>query len=355
MQDGPRDFSTRLAGVDALRGIAFLMVFSFHCFLELNITPNGWVDDVYSGPWNFFFPNHFGLFGVQLFFVISGFCIHRSVLGLRQRNPFSSRLEIVTAYAGQRFWRIYPLYALVLVSLWATGSGRDPWVLGDLAIHAVFAHTLVPDHVNLFNPSFWSLAVEVQLYVLYPLLLPAMDRWGAVPVAGLCAALSLAWRLSIPDHLWFASLPWRWGYEWFLGIVIAEHCGKWDVKPKFVAFAGFAFSMLALSRSPALYAIIPPSFFAALLAFVASRQQTPRHTQPGIATSLSKLGGVSYALYLVHQPILTQIANVARVMGLPISEATSFLLTCSIGLGISLLLAVPLEGLGNRFRKQGWK
>jgi peptidoglycan/LPS O-acetylase OafA/YrhL len=344
--------AVRLSRLDALRGVAFLSVFVFHAFLELNTGDGGWVGAVYSNPYGFLFPHHLGALGVQLFFVLSGFCIHRSAeRGLSASGSWAD-------YARRRALRIVPLYLLTLVAFYALTS-HDPLSgeqLGDLALHAAFLQTLVPGHVNHINPAFWSLAVEVQLYALYPLLWLASQRLGARRAVLLFALASLFWALVLPQWArgaWFTQLPLRWGFAWFLGVGVAVtlRARFWPGGRATALFLGATLLALLPSRSVALYEVLPPLAFAGVVAW-AARQTAPE--RPGLGfRALVALGGISYALYLMHQPLLTFAGRALTAAGVRIVDAGPFFATAGGVLLGCIALATPLERLGRRVQAWG--
>ena len=115
----------------------------------------------------FFYPLTFGWVGVALFFVLSGFVIHYSQTG---RDPNQNVLE----FYRRRFWRIYPPYLLALVvftGLAAMKGAAGPWLAKQFAMHALMVHNLDSKSIYELCPAFWSLAVEMQFYLLYPLVL----------------------------------------------------------------------------------------------------------------------------------------------------------------------------------------
>ena len=273
------------------------------------------------------------------------------------RHPAASARERWRTYALRRFWRIYPLYALALLAFFALGAypphADGPAPGADLLVHAAMLHTLVPDHLNLINPSLWSLAVEAQLYALYPLVWLGLRRWGPVRVLLLATALAALWHAGIP-HLtrspWVAHLPWRWGFEWVLGAFVAETVTTGRGPRGWTVAAAAALGALALapSRSPLLYAAVPPVVFALVVAWVAGRPAAPRAGGP-----LAALGRVSYALYLVHQPLLAALGLWLVGRGVRTVDLLPFALAAAGAFAAALALAAPLERLGRAAQRLG--
>ena len=295
----------RIQGIDALRGLAVCFVFVFHCFLELH-HDDGLIAKIYSGQFNHLFPHHLGVLGVQLFFVISGFCIHSSSLKWAKDDPTATQIEIWGAYAQRRCVRILPLYFFVLISLWIIDFLQElnEYSYFDLFIHLMMLQSLVPGQKNLINPSFWSIAVEVQLYMLYPLIWYAILKWSSIKVIILFITLCFVWKfiaVSFWPFQWWINLPWRWGFEFLLGVAAAMTLEKRWPGGWVLLILSLAVSTLMLGfRSVTELDVLSPLLFALIVGW-AARERLPFSAQ------LAALGAISYEFYLVHQPVLIVI------------------------------------------------
>jgi peptidoglycan/LPS O-acetylase OafA/YrhL len=161
----------RLRGLDGIRAVAALFVVENHIFLRA--FPGYPVN---HAPW-WAAPFLYGRFAVVVFIVLSGFCL---AAGPARREW---RLTGVAEFARRRAWRILPAYwaALVFSLLmtwfvvaqpgWPTPTGRSVLVNGGL-VQDVF---LVPSP----NRAFWSIAIEAQLYLVFPLLILLVRRTHA--------------------------------------------------------------------------------------------------------------------------------------------------------------------------------
>jgi len=168
----------RLHFVDGLRGLAMLMVLLYHCWL-------------FGGRWQLAVPlgrEHsvdlaqmlsFGHIGVNLFLVLSGFCLYWPFTKAGRPEP------TLWEFARKRCRRILPPYYAVLVlcggaALAQAGREHDPaaahYALNWLWIHALMAQNLRPGYVLTLNGSLWSLALEFQLYILFPVLVEGFRR-----------------------------------------------------------------------------------------------------------------------------------------------------------------------------------
>ncbi|MBI2769642.1 MAG: acyltransferase [Burkholderiales bacterium] len=163
--------------IEALRGFAALMVMAAHYTHLVSAQPGAW---------------GFATTGVDLFFVLSGFVF----------GPyfFGKPLPLVP-HLLRRFFRLYPLYLLALVT-YAVLKMPDPSAWRYFALHAVMGHTLDSPAIAFFyNPAFWSLPAEVEFYLALPLLawLATRVRFAWVFGAALAAHLLLV-AFAVPGE-----------------------------------------------------------------------------------------------------------------------------------------------------------
>jgi peptidoglycan/LPS O-acetylase OafA/YrhL len=179
--------------VDGLRGLAVLLVLGFHTWLFSWLTPSlslfGVAIPVAIVPRS-------GYLGVDLFFLISGFCLCFPYARARLEG---AREPGIREFAERRFMKIVPSYALALtatalVSLGAFVRPSDlAWALFN---HALFFNSFYNDPFGAANAVFWSLAIEVQFYLIFPFLIRAFVR-RPVTLAVAMAALALTYRLAL--------------------------------------------------------------------------------------------------------------------------------------------------------------
>ncbi len=162
----------RLPGLDGLRGLAALYVVANHIFLRT--FPGYPVDRApIWAAWLIY-----GRFAVVVFIVLSGFSLALSPA----RHGW--RLDGVRPFAARRARRILaPYWAALLFSLavaWCVvpPPGQAPPDLRSIAVNGLLVQNLVSAPSP--NRSFWSIAVEAQLYVLFPLMLLLFRRRGAL-------------------------------------------------------------------------------------------------------------------------------------------------------------------------------
>jgi peptidoglycan/LPS O-acetylase OafA/YrhL len=183
------NFSPRrdhLVELDGLRGIAVLLVLWTHLEALTAHTPLRFVDHVLKP----------GYFGVDIFFVLSGFLITRILLSNKAQD------RPIWHFLVRRFLRIFPIYYLTLAVVGLARPGRYLWwyTLYLSNFYLPFTHPTPPmEHT-------WSLAVEEQFYLLWPWLvygLPvqksrAVALWGILPLAVACAVVVLAAKQYLP-------------------------------------------------------------------------------------------------------------------------------------------------------------
>ena len=191
MSDSATRPKDHLAPLDGLRGIAIALVAWFHVW---QITWLAADVNVFGTTFNFNWIAEDGFVGVDLFFFISGFCLfYPYALTLFDGKP----RQRVRTFAYRRAIKILPSYVFAIVAMIALG-----WVKFDSAgdavrqigLHLLFIHTFFADSYGSINGVLWSLATEVQFYVIFPIVCWAAMRrpWWTF---GALIAIANAYRL----------------------------------------------------------------------------------------------------------------------------------------------------------------
>ncbi len=193
---------------DGLRGFAILWVLAYHTWLFSWFTP-------YVKAFGHDVPvsviPRVGYLGVELFFLISGFCLF--IPDARAAILETSSLEL-RSFAWRRAVKIVPSYALALMVTVPFAleylHGTDQ-VWPALVNHATFVQNFYDDAFGRANSVFWSLAIEVQFYFIFPALAWIFRR-APLPTAVAMIAGGLLYRLSfagccLEDEIVMRQLP----------------------------------------------------------------------------------------------------------------------------------------------------
>ena len=183
----------RLVGLDGIRGLAALFVVLNHVFLRAF---PGYPAD-HAPFWIAGFID--GRFAVVVFIVLSGFSL--SVSAARA----GWRLDGVANFARRRAWRILPPYwaalgfSLLMTWLVVAQPGWPVPTEKSVAVNGL----LVQDAFAAPSPNraFWSIAIEAQLYIVFPLLILAMRRLNAFAMVATVAAPVLALGICSAAHV----------------------------------------------------------------------------------------------------------------------------------------------------------
>lgn len=324
---------SRYLTLDHWRGFASLWVLLFHSNRGTpGLTPD-WLGDFVSRGW----------LGVQVFFVVSGYCIAERVARESQRSGS------VTGFLRDRFLRIYPPYWMALLCLLVLNVAAalvkglplsTPAVLPAGALNWLAAGAAVEPWLGqaTFLLVAWTLTYELGFYLCAaigltlaqrtsrPWLMPAW--WTLLLVVGLVPALT-AWLplLSLWPHFALGGLVWlAWhragtavrrlaaGTAAIALVWVASWWQPLDIAQPLRFGCGCAWLLLVLRR-----------WDASLAAFAPLRW-------------LGWVGGFSYSLYLIHAPIVGKLGNLLERVPLLARQPLLLLL-------LSSLVAIPCAWL----------
>ncbi len=348
---------------DLLRGVAILLVFGYHWHIH-TLTDSFPVTSqfIFNEPINFtklyntFSPLAFGHVGVQLFLVISGFLIHYSYL--RKGEIFDGR-----EFFSRRFWRIYPPYILVLLFFVSINYYQSKYYLTDpvgresLFSHLFMIHNLSGDSRIIFgiNSSFWSIALEVQLYLLYPLFLYLRKKWN---IYNLCWVLFI-WHIVSISYLYYtqshklseiAFVAHSW-IIWALGALVAENYYHQKRTLKIsdpailLCILLFIVSKVFLNLFAYLSFLLAAILFTIIIDRLLFSSFLYHKKYQRIEKFIVYIGLCSYSVYLIHQPILGTLIDMINTLNVNYYFRTllSLLLPFSIIFSISYLLYLFVE------------
>lgn len=316
--------------IDGLRALAVMGVVLFHAGLGI---PGGYV-------------------GVDVFFVISGFLITTVILKDMEAGCFS-----MPQFWGRRIRRILPAVSVMVFGvLVAGGLFLDSGSFYRLAKEAL-AQSVMLSNVHFlgsigyfaegaeYKPLLhtWSLAVEEQFYLIYPVLLWLVYRVRRKRVAAVLLGVAAAsFGLSVygmrhnPSATFFL-LPAR-AWELMAGAVVAITQGDYKVRRRpaeMVSFAGIVMILAAmccltrLTPFPGVAALFP--VVGTMLVIVGNKDHATIVSRLLSVQPIVFVGLISYSLYLWHWPILV----FARLMIIEITPVVK-----AVAMAASFLLAV---------------
>jgi peptidoglycan/LPS O-acetylase OafA/YrhL len=341
----------RLAGLDGVRGLAALFVVLNHIFLRafpgypVNRAPF----------WAAWFG--YGRFAVVVFIVLSGFSLALSPA----RHGW--HLDGLGRFAQRRAWRILPAYwaALVfsLVVAWAIvpPPGQDAPDVKSVVVNGLLLQNLVGAPSP--NRAFWSIALEVQLYVAFPLLLLVIRRVNALAMVAAVTFVVAAVGVVGPQFPWASTLvtqsPPDLAALFALGIVLAGIVRAKQVRRSSRTWPSLPWAWLSLAAvAPVLATIrwqgsgwtlehllwvdlaLGPAI-ACLIAALAVNRPTSLVRALDVRP-LRSLGLFSYSLYLTHAPIVVVLYEKV-VAGRVRQGAPSFLLAVAVVVPATLVFA----------------
>jgi|SRR5579862_5354882 len=295
--------------------------------------------------------------GVPIFFFISGFLISRAF----ENNP------VPREFALNRILRIYPaLVCCFLVSLlmvWTTGylSAVHPsigsvatWALAQVSIGQFYNPDFLRDYgVGVLNGSVWTISVELQFYLLVPVLYAglALDQASSLCSNRRLLVLSMlfllanrAYVLGGPHHAgetWYklagvSFIPWV--YMFLVGVLAQRNfqmirpylAGRFSLT--LIAYCAFVWPLSSIFGWSLGNDLNPP-FFCALAVLIFSAA----FSHPGLSDSVLHRNDISYGVYLYHMPIVNLLLALGfggTVGSLLLAMAATILLALCSWIGV---------------------
>jgi len=318
----PVGLGVRFDHLDGIRALAAAYVVLVHH-----------VTDLYSKD-QLIFPHlpywfQFGHYAVDVFIVLSGYCLMLPVA----RNHENHLRSGVVEYLRRRALRILPPYfaalGLSLLVLWGVGQLKNV-TTGSLLSHLFLIHNFSPAWVWGINPPMWSVAVEWQIYFFFPfLLLPIRKRLGDI------ATILVAFVIGMLPHvLLHKRWDMDWSYPWYLGLFAMgmmaagmsyQRLGSGETsRRKIYGSLSLAFFIIALlgtirgnvpvhhqdwlyQHSYSMDAVLGLGTCMGL-AWAGRHCMQPEVRHPFLIRALSAkplvwVGMFSYSLYLIHEPV----------------------------------------------------
>jgi peptidoglycan/LPS O-acetylase OafA/YrhL len=299
--------------IDGLRAVAVLPVMFFHAGFER-----------FGG----------GFLGVDIFFVISGYLITTIILKEKDVGTFS-----LVSFYERRIRRIFPALFFVLIAclpfawLWLLPHELKNFGQSLMAVSLFISNLFFWQESDYFASDAemipllhtWSLAVEEQYYVLFPLLIGVLWFIGKRKLTALLLLIAIA-SLAFSEWAWrhypdanFYLLPSR-AWELLAGVLAAFYAHQYPLKGKqsfsLIGLIMIIGSILLLNDKlpfPSLYTLIPVIGTVLIILFATQTTWVGKLLSTPI---LAGVGLISYSAYLWHQPIFV-FARLQSMQELP--------------------------------------
>ena len=341
--------------VDAMRGIAILMVIVVHTAQTVQGISYAWIPLA-----------KYGQMGVQLFFVASAYTLCLTFLR-RKGEP-----RHIVSFFIRRFFRIAPLYYVAITLYFVVNLLRHlrlgagdltyPYSVFNIFSNVVFIHGFVPSANNNIVPGGWSIGTEMAFYLCFPILFAWFARLNAISpkmllgATLLCLGLNLAiqmimaffLRSSIENNtfLYFNfvnQLP-----VFLLGMAIFFF-HKDDNYPRFVTYiplqiVGFVLCtacvlVLWKLKASLAFAVMPTIAGMSFVFLLNLLRVISNHS-----TVLRAIGRLSYSMYIFHFVFAWYIVPVAiKIIHPQLSPDLIFLSSFVLVVGFSFAVAVVTE------------
>jgi peptidoglycan/LPS O-acetylase OafA/YrhL len=340
-----------LPWLDGLRGMAALWVLLSH----LLILTGGQYIPLLS----------WGDLAVDLFMLLSGFLMAHNYIARKSKEPWQSSRTVYQFWL-RRFFRIAPLYYPVLLVALIVGpemghfrdaiaqvwpnTGTAPTRYSDQGIdnalmHFSFLFSFVPHYAFRTALPDWSIGLEMQFYLFFPLIMIAFSRLSPVIATGLLVGLCLFIRMFFRDFINAFPMPAFLSiklYVFLIGIWIAHARAERSMLPGLLVSIGLAMFWLLLERSQV---AVTRVLLVVGMFYLMNNGTLPGSTAVAAVTLRLRrafscrlamfMGETSYSVYLTHLLLAIPLA------GLCARHAGFVELHFAARLGIVAVIVIP--------------
>lgn len=342
------DFVRPIPGMNGLRALAALGVFFVH-FNQMAVL------DYTLGPFDLALFMANGNHGVSLFFSLSGFLLSLPFW----RSFFTDRpYPSLWSYYLRRVARVIPAYYFLLTLLILWGNlWKMPGTRFDMMAHYLMVFNFTEFTIFSINPPFWSIAVELQFYLVLPFIISGLKicngkcrlpwtisfliltfcgtQWMLIEQVDKVVAWPfnpwLTWIRpygAVLNHSLVATMP-----HFLLGVAAGalffsqgRYYSILTCRSEYLFWCSTAFTVLFLSTgwADAIELSFVPYGFPVLPLLIVMMIITVPHTRIAINILdhpiLKKMGSISYGIYLYHYPVLVFVEWRMRQKGYDVAE-----------------------------------
>ncbi len=262
-----------------------------------------------------------GLHGVELFFVISGFIL---ALPFAARHLAGAPAVSLRKYYLRRLTRLEPPYFVTICLLLALGvwAHRSAAILPHLAASLAYLHNVIYGAQSPVLGVAWSLEIEVQFYLLVPLLTLVFairnPRLRRVFLVGLTLATLAAQSWLAGKHPRFELSILAYLQFFLLGFLLADvFLTNWKNAPQrsrywdMIALAGWPLLFLALQSKVLTHWLFPALAFTLYCAAFRGGWINRLFCNPWITA----VGGMCYSIYLIHYEVISAVGRFTKSVG----------------------------------------
>ena len=253
-----------------------------------------------------------GHLGVELFFIISGFVLSLPFANYHLKKGKKVQLK---QYFLRRLTRLEPPYFLIMIFLFFFKIATTVYIAGELTPHLLaslfYVHNIVyPDMLPIINPVAWSLEIEIQFYILMPLLAHVFSlqkKARRLVLLFIIVLMPIIQYFYKTDTLFFYQF-----IQYFLsGFLLADLYTSYDrqyfSKPArrllnnlFVVLGAFVLAAILLLHSTRTDLIYTIFIHLMILLFYSIVLFIPFWKNIFSVKWISIIGGMCYSIYLIH-------------------------------------------------------
>jgi len=289
----------------------------------------------------------FGTYGVQFFFVLSGFIIYSA------HKEHLSKSSFLVEYLQKRFIRIYPIYFVVFLSVYflAIVSHQESALFID-KVSIIKALFLISDFPVPIIGVAWTLEYEIFFYLLFALFI--LDKYFVIFVVGIFVYYNLFYIVPDEIYLYINFVRSQVIYLFLFGIIVA-YLLKYKINISYVIYILAVGSVIIIMNI--IDAISELNIFSDVrslllgLGFSFIIYSVVKIESKGFNfhkyKKINLLGDASYSLYLIHYPVISVIAKISMFVGLKnlgvLGAIISFFIMLIVSIVIALLVHKYIE------------